>query len=604
MIANTPEYMLEHCKERSPAETVSIVKEILHKIGIEVEEKMLTKSSIGTYSLRLTIKGSSIGTNGKGLSEVYARASAYAEFLERLQNMKLISVHAYATLLSSGDFRYNFFPDEVFLTAEELVEENGEFVKFLFSERELAQGDRQKKIDVLNKLQKMDYNFFRIKNRFLCVPFDNITKGSVEHAPYFLYNFAYGSNGMCAGNSREEALVQGLSEIFERAALKEIIEKKLSLPDIPISYLASFENIYELYLKAQQMKNYTFIIKDCSIGGKYPVVGLLVIEKNTGKYGFKLGSHVNPRIALERIFTEAMQGADLHDFSKNSNLDFSNSMTSTDFNQVNSFVCSKSDYPYEIMLEKPSYDFVPMGNESVVDNKYLMKLALKKFEESDLCVLAHDVSYTGFSSYHILIPGFSEMRCFSDAEYEAQNTRFHIRSLLNHPSIIDRNNCKYLLGTLIHFRNYLNENTLGGMSGFLSSYAYEGKEHGVDNMYMTAMCHAFLKDYSSASNSIMSIIIFLKNELDTSNPFYDALYQYFTGKINGLEHDELICYLQKFFDFSVCGRIDEIFNDESKIFEKQYPCIDTGAPDFSINEYAEDLFKYKKAVEKYMKYVQ
>ena len=73
-------------KEVTPAETVKKLKKLLDELGIEVEEKWSDKSSVDTYSLRITIKGTDIGQNGKGMTKEFAMASAYAEFFERFQN--------------------------------------------------------------------------------------------------------------------------------------------------------------------------------------------------------------------------------------------------------------------------------------------------------------------------------------------------------------------------------------------------------------------------------------------------------------------------------------------------------------------------------------
>lgn len=72
-----------HYKDSSPDATVDRLLKILHECGIDTEEAWGDKSSVDTYSLRVAIKGTTIGTNGKGVTEEYARASAYAEFFER-----------------------------------------------------------------------------------------------------------------------------------------------------------------------------------------------------------------------------------------------------------------------------------------------------------------------------------------------------------------------------------------------------------------------------------------------------------------------------------------------------------------------------------------
>ena len=73
-------------KEVTPEETVKKLKGLLEKLGIEVEEKWSDESSVGTYSLRVCIKGTDIGQNGKGMTKEFAMASGYAEFFERMQN--------------------------------------------------------------------------------------------------------------------------------------------------------------------------------------------------------------------------------------------------------------------------------------------------------------------------------------------------------------------------------------------------------------------------------------------------------------------------------------------------------------------------------------
>ena len=45
---------------------------------------------------------------------------------------------------------------------------------------------------------------------------------------------------MCAGNSPEEALVQGLSEIIERVVQRRIFTEKPALPDVPEEYIQQF----------------------------------------------------------------------------------------------------------------------------------------------------------------------------------------------------------------------------------------------------------------------------------------------------------------------------------------------------------------------------
>ena len=236
----------------------------------------------------------------------------------------------------------------------------------------------------------------------------------------------YGSNGMCAGNTPEEAIVQGLSEIFERVAQKRLFIEKTALPIIPDSFIQKYPYVYDMYNKAKSNKNFTVSLRDCSFGGKYPVAALFVVEKNTGRYGLKLGCHPNMGIAMERTFTEICQGLDIFEYSvSRSILDFMNCHVNDSSNIVNSYKTGNSQYPYQLFGSSSLYDFYEMPDVSQISNSELAKRWLSEIQKK-YDVLIRDVSYTGFPSYHIIIPGLSEFSDFSDYDIRMQNTRKYV----------------------------------------------------------------------------------------------------------------------------------------------------------------------------------
>ena len=86
-------------------------------------------------------------------------------------------------------------------------------------------------------------------NQYSCVPFFHLNSKSEVYMPQSIYMPIYGSNGMCAGNTREEALVQGLSEIIERVVQKKIFIDKISCPNIPDSEIQKYPYIWKMYKK-------------------------------------------------------------------------------------------------------------------------------------------------------------------------------------------------------------------------------------------------------------------------------------------------------------------------------------------------------------------
>ena len=77
---------MKYYKDSSPDDTFKRIYDSLNKIGVIVEEKWIDSGITDIFSLRINISGTSIGTNGKGTTKEYARASAYAEMIERLSN--------------------------------------------------------------------------------------------------------------------------------------------------------------------------------------------------------------------------------------------------------------------------------------------------------------------------------------------------------------------------------------------------------------------------------------------------------------------------------------------------------------------------------------
>jgi hypothetical protein len=111
---------------------------------------------------------------------------------------------------------------------------------------------------------------------------------------------------MCAGNTREEALLQGISEIIERYVNYKILEGSIIPPTIPEEYLKKFPPQYYMIQTFMKTSNYKLIVKDCSLNEGFPAVGIVVIDSQHQKYFWGLGAHPVFEIALERTLTELL----------------------------------------------------------------------------------------------------------------------------------------------------------------------------------------------------------------------------------------------------------------------------------------------------------
>lgn len=554
-----------HHKDTLPEQTISLAKKILSKMNIITEELFLKESSIGTYALRLVIKNTDIGTNGKGINELYAKASAYGEFLERLQNNAFNPFLDFHTELG---FKYYF--DEKVFTSKQLLANESSFIsniiKILFTNPTINNDIEQEFNLLFNDstiLQNDDVNY-------TCIPFYNIREEAIEDLPYNIIFPYYGTNGMCAGNTFEEAIIQGLSEIFERYSIREIINKKLTPPSISENFLLQYPGIYKMYNNIKVTGKYTIILKDCSLDGLFPVVALIIINKNTGKYGINFGSHPDIHIALERVFTESTQGQDIDYFTKRANIKFLNSGAANPFNISNIYTTGKGDYPYSLFQNNPSYSFSLNNFTSKLTNKEYLKYWINNLHKLGFNILIRNNSYTAFPAFHVIIPGLSEL------EYPDKSTIYQhqlikkIHKYIANPSLIKDDNVITVIKTLLLFSTTYGQNSLSNYHKRNDEFRYPMEEYRLDILYFVMILFSFKGDYSNS----LKISYKMLSTGKLKNPDYTWVFlcsKFFEGMLNLIEFDIVIDTLSKFFDKYLVKRLKSTFSVPSQIITSIYP---------------------------------
>ena len=109
-------------------------------------------------------------------------------------------------------------------------------------------------------------------------------------------------HGVVRGQHAEEAMLQGLMEVFERYAVKKLYQYELTPPEIPADEFAGTQVLR--WLAASGLR---YSIRDLSLGKGYPVLGLALWLPG-GERALHLGSAASREIALERCLTELYQG--------------------------------------------------------------------------------------------------------------------------------------------------------------------------------------------------------------------------------------------------------------------------------------------------------
>src|SRR5450830_1217878 len=153
----------------------------------------------------------------------------------------------------------------------------------------------------------IDTNSGNAERGICSLPYLRQSDGETVYFPSNLIENLFASNGMSAGNTLAEAQVQCLSEIFERAVKREILEGEMTLPDVPQDVLAKFPGIVA-GIQGLEEQGFPVLVKDASLGGKYPVMCVTLMNPRTGGVFASFGAHPSFEVALERSLTELLQG--------------------------------------------------------------------------------------------------------------------------------------------------------------------------------------------------------------------------------------------------------------------------------------------------------
>jgi YcaO-like protein with predicted kinase domain len=278
-------------KDRTPEETIDILESFFQERGYQLI-KVPTNSDIGTYSYYIQLRYNDIIvliSNGKGVSEKFALASALGELYERFCQ--------YGYQAYNKTFMSRIVPnlDTKPLSLDDVKQNKNIMAHF----NELLQNDSVIVDKVLNLITNNDPRGWAYAN----IANDN----DIKYLDYRLLFHMNGSHGMAGGNTFEEAFNQGFSEICERYTLFKMFYQAGEYDFYQIDNNSITNPLLQQYIKnieAQQKKVYIY---DLSYTFETPVVMLVILDLKNHWLKINLGSFPVFDIALERTFTEIYQ---------------------------------------------------------------------------------------------------------------------------------------------------------------------------------------------------------------------------------------------------------------------------------------------------------
>ena len=395
-------------------ETIANMSAILAGLGMKIEIASWRNIVPNVWSLHIRDAQSPMCfTNGKGSTKESALASALGEFIERLNCNFFYNDQFWGEDIANAEFVH--YPDEKWFQPGP----KGELPAEVLDEHTREIYDPE---DELLGTHLYDTNSGN-KARGICsLPFVRQSDGETVYFPSNLIENLYLSNGMSAGNTLAEAQVQCLSEIFERAVKREILESELALPDVPVHVLAKYPKIIE-GIKGLEEQGFPVLVKDASLGGQFPVMCVTLMNPRTGGVFASFGAHPNFEVALERSLTELLQGRSFEGLNDLPKPTFSSNAVTEPNNFVEHFIDSSGVVSWRFFSAKSEYDFVEWdftnnGQNSNADEAQELFTILENMgHEVYMAVYQH----LGATACRILVPGYSEIYLVEDLVWDNTN---------------------------------------------------------------------------------------------------------------------------------------------------------------------------------------
>ncbi len=397
-------------------ETIANMSGLLAGLGMKIEISSWRNIVPNVWSLHIRDAASPMCfTNGKGASKESALASALGEFIERLNCNFFYNDQFFGTEIANSDFVH--YPNEKWFKPGE----DDALPSDILDEYCLAIYNPDGELRGANLI---DTNS-GMRDRGICsIPYVRQSDGATVYFPSNLIENLFLSNGMSAGNNLAEAQVQCLSEIFERAVKKQIIAEEIVLPEVPKTVIAKYPSI-QAGIEGLEAQGFPVVVKDASLGGKFPVMCVTLMNPKTGGVFASFGAHPSFEVALERSLTELLQGRSFEGLNDVPKPTFNSMAVTEPENFVDHFIDSTGIISWRFFSDKYDYEFVEWDFSGTNEEESGALMAILKSMGKE--VYLAEFNQLGASACRILVPDYSEVYPVEDLIWDNTNKALDYR---------------------------------------------------------------------------------------------------------------------------------------------------------------------------------
>ncbi|NMP16960.1 OsmC domain/YcaO domain-containing protein [Thalassotalea sp. Y01] len=396
-------------------QTIEDMTSILEDLGMKIEVSSWRNIVPNVWSLHIRDAASFMCfTNGKGATKESALCSALGEFIERLNCNFFYNDQFFGEDIANSEFVH--YPNEKWFKPGA----NDELPEGILDDYTL---DIYNPDGELQGSHLIDTNSGNVERGIVSIPYTRHSDGETVYIPSNLIENLYLSNGMSAGNNLFEAKVQCLSEIFERAVKRQIIEQEIVLPDVPHEVLEKYPSILA-GIDALEKQGFPIVVKDASLGGQFPVMCVTLMNPRTGGVFASFGAHPSFEVALERSLTELLQGRSFEGLNDVQKPTFNSMAVKEPENFVEHFIDSTGVISWRFFSAATEYDFVEWDFSGTNEEECNALFAILEQMGKE----AYIAEYTDIGvACRILVPDYSEVYPVEDLIWDNTNRALQYR---------------------------------------------------------------------------------------------------------------------------------------------------------------------------------
>jgi len=493
-------------------QTIANMSALLAGLGMKIEIASWRNLVPNVWSLHIRDAHSPMCfTNGKGATKESALASALGEYIERLNCNHFYGASFWGEDIANAAFVH--YPNERWFKPGRKDALPTEILDAYCLEIYNPDGE-------LRGSHLIDTNSGNVQRGICALPFVRHSDGAVVYFPSNLIENLYVSNGMSAGNTLAEAQVQCLSEIFERAVKREILEGEFALPDVPQEVLAKYPGILA-GINGLEEQGFPVLVKDASLGGVYPVMCVTLMNPRTGGVFASFGAHPSLEVALERSLTELLQGRSFEGLNDLPRPTFESNAVTEPNNFVEHFIDSSGIVSWRFFSAKSDFDFVEWDFSGHGDNSNTEEAATLFGILADMGKQAYTAVYDqlGATACRILVPGYSEIYPVEDLVWDNTNKALLFRAdMLNLHQLSD--------ASLEALLDRLENNELDDYSDIATLIGIEFDENTVWGqltvLELKLLIHLALQHFEDAQELVAAFLQYNDNTVERGL-FYQAL---------------------------------------------------------------------------------